>query len=342
MSEDRIKETHKNGKISFDENVKKRYQSATYGIAGNHSGVQICSWTRKALRGQGVCYKQKFYGVDCHRCCQMSPSLAWCQENCVYCWRPMEWMRKIKMSDEEVDSPEEIIEKTVLARKIVMSGIGGAEDVERKLFDESFNNFPSHWAISLSGEPTIYPKLGELIRKLREHKEVKSIFVVTNGQEPDAIAKLAKEKNLPTQLYLSLSAPNQELFNKINRSVYADGWQRLNRTIDMFGKLRCRTVIRLTLIKDQNDKQEHFKEYEKLLEKARPDFIEVKSYMFLGLSRARLKKENMPYYEYLKQWCDGLNQYLTSYSIVAEDATSRVVLFKRKDSNVENIIKKEI
>ena len=126
--ESRVEDKYNSGKITIDDEVRERYLSAAYGIAGNHSGVQMCGWMRKALRGQGVCYKQKFYGVECHRCCQMSPALAWCQENCVFCWRPMEWMRKISMGDEEVDSPEEIIEKTVEARKKVMSGVGGADD----------------------------------------------------------------------------------------------------------------------------------------------------------------------------------------------------------------------
>ncbi len=340
MGDERVSESYNNGRICMDDDVRKRYESAAYGIAGNHSGVQVCGWMRKALRGKGVCYKQKFYGVDCHRCCQMSPALAWCQENCVFCWRPMEWMRKIGLDEEEVDSPEEIIDKTVAMRKRVMSGIGGAEDVERKMFDESFSKFPSHWAISLSGEPTIYPRLGELIGLLREHEEVTSIFVVTNGQEPDMLERMSKEGNLPTQLYVSLTAPNQELFNKINRPVYADGWQRLERTLGMLGRLRCRSVIRLTLIRGENDDRKYFSQWTELLEKARPDFIEVKSYMFLGMSRQRLKEENMSPHEYVKEWSAALEGYLPSFRIVSEDPVSRVMLFKRKDSEVENMIRK--
>ena len=93
-------------KSEIPENVKIRFENAKYRIAGKHSAVQICSWTKKALRGKGVCYKQKFYGVDCHRCAQVSPAAAWCQHNCIYCWRPAEWMKRLTLDEEEVDKPQ--------------------------------------------------------------------------------------------------------------------------------------------------------------------------------------------------------------------------------------------
>ncbi len=328
-----------NTKITVDEDTIRRYENARYGIAGNHSAVQMCDWTRKALRGKGVCYKQKFYGVDCHRCAQMSPAFAWCQECCIHCWRPAEWMKKISMGDDEIDDPQLIIDEVIGKRKILISGVGGAGDADRKLFAESFREFPSHWAISLSGEPTIYPKLGELIGLLRKNREVKSIFLVTNGQEPEVFAKLKKKVQLPTQLYVSVSAPNKELFKKLNRSVYPDGWERLCRTLNMLSSLGCRTVIRLTLIKGVNDGKNHMEQYAGLFKKSRPDFIEVKSYMHLGLSRERLKRENMALHDYIRKWCDRFAGFLSDYHIEDEDPRSRVVLFKRNDSHFGNIIK---
>jgi len=341
-AEERADDIYVKGKISIDEDTKRKFENARYGVAGSHSAVQICSWTKKALRGKGACYKQKFYGIDCHSCCQMSPAMAWCQQNCVFCWRPSEWMKKIAMDSEETDSPEEIITGVVKARKKLVCGIGGAGDVNEELFEQSFNIFPSHWAISLSGEPTIYPRLGELVRLLKKRKEVKSIFIVSNGQEPEMIERLAKEDSLPTQLYISLAAPNPELFRKINRPVYADAWQRLNKTLSLLHKLRCRTVIRLTLIKGINDSPDYFSPYGKLLENSRPDFLEVKSYMFLGLSRKRLKKENMASHDDVAEWSRKLLGYAPSYSIVSEQEPSRVVLFKRKDSQHTLFIKKPV
>jgi len=285
--------------------------------------------------------------VDCHRCCQMSPALAWCNEACVFCWRPMEWMKKTKFEDSEVDTPAEIIEKTVKARRKLVSGFGGFVDVHKARWKESFQKFPSHWAISLSGEPTIYPKLGEMVRMLKENPEVKTIFIVTNGQEPEKIAKLAEqntenEKNsLPTQLYVSLAAPNEELFKKINRSVYPDGWERFNRTLGLLASLegKCRRAIRFTLIKGVNDSESYLPEYASLIERSRVDFLEVKSYMALGFSRKRLGVLNMLEHPEVVEFSKKLARQLPSYSIVDHDEGSRIVLLKRKDSRYENTIR---
>ncbi|MFH1222460.1 MAG: 4-demethylwyosine synthase TYW1 [Candidatus Micrarchaeota archaeon] len=318
----------------------KKFISAQYKLAGKHSAVQICSWTKKALRGEGVCYKQKFYGIDCHRCCQMSPAFLWCQQSCVHCWRPAEWMKKSSFPSSGLDSPEIIIEKSVQARNKLISGFGNPDVGNRKMFDEMFRSFPSHWAISLSGEPTIYPKIGALVKELRKHREVRSIFIVTNGQEPARLAAMARSKCLPTQLYVSLSASNEAAFRKLNKSTYKDGWKRLLRTLKMLGRLKCRTVVRLTLMKGINDSEEAQQQFAKLLEMAQADFIEVKSYMFLGQSRKRLKKENMPFHPEVVAYSKQLAKLLPSYKIEAEDTRSCIVLLKRKKSKVSNIISK--
>jgi tRNA wybutosine-synthesizing protein 1 len=327
-------------RIALPDAVRGRYEKAVYGIAGRHSGVQICAWTKKALRNKGVCYKQRFYGVDCHRCCQMSPSLAWCQQACVFCWRPMEWMKRTSMESSEVDAPEAIIGECVAKRRKLIGGIGGAKDVRRAAFDDSFGLFPSHWAISLSGEPTIYPKLGELVKALRKHGEVRSIFIVTNGQESERLRGMAEEGALPTQLYVSLTAPDEALFKKINRSRYDDGWARLNRTLELLPSLGCRRVIRLTLIKGVNDAEAGLSSYARLLEKSQADFIEIKSYMHLGLSRQRLGRENMAPHNHVLEWAGKLLTFMPGYRLEDDDPQSRIALLKRKDSPHGNIIKK--
>ena len=43
----------------FTEEMRKELLNKQYGLAGSHSAVQICAWTRKSLRGKGSCYKQK-------------------------------------------------------------------------------------------------------------------------------------------------------------------------------------------------------------------------------------------------------------------------------------------
>lgn len=57
-----------------------------YKIIGSHSGVKLCRWTKSMLRGRGGCYKHTFYGIESHRCMEMTPSMA-CANKCVFCWR---------------------------------------------------------------------------------------------------------------------------------------------------------------------------------------------------------------------------------------------------------------
>ena len=78
---DKTKETEKLREI-----LKKQH----YGLIGNHSGVKICEWTKKSLTDSGVCYKEKFYGIKSHLCCQMSPSIGICNNKCLHCWREIE------------------------------------------------------------------------------------------------------------------------------------------------------------------------------------------------------------------------------------------------------------
>lgn len=326
------------GKIRIPQRALPRWQ-ASYAIVGSHSGLQICTWTKKALRGLGVCYKQKFYGVDTHRCAQISPALAWCSENCIFCWRPNEWMEETRMRKGEVDTPADIIRGSVEKRKALVSGLKGAHDAQLEKWEESFRMFPSHWAISLSGEPTLYPKLPEMILELRKHPEVRSIFLVSNGQEPAMVRKLAREGALPTQLYISVDAASADMFRKVNRPKYKDGWKRLKRTLSLLPGLDCRTVIRYTLIRGVNDSDADLAVFAEMFEKSKADFVEIKGYMFLGDSRKRLVFGNMPGHEHVKEYALKIVKEMPDYTIIDEDWLSRIVLLKRKDSNYDNLIR---
>ena len=63
------------------------------------------------------------------------------------------------------------------------------------------------------------------------------------------------------------------------------------RSLALLKLLPCRTVIRLTLINGLNDSEELLEKFAELLELIQSDFIEVKSYMWIGLSRKWLKEE---------------------------------------------------
>ncbi len=332
--------------VSLEQALRKKH----YGFYKN-AAVQICSWTKKAIREQGVCYKQKFYGVPSHRCMQFTP-IVFCQNSCIYCWRPQELVKPkqfislIKASKRtnyeaifkqlNLAEPEEMVEALLKERKKLLIGYLGYNKLNRKLFDEAIA--PVHYAISLVGEPLLYAKLCELVQLLKTKYKAKSIFIVSNGLEPEAMLKLKQHKCLPTQFYLSLTACNKTLFNKVNRSVYVDGWQRLLKSLDILASLNCRTVIRLTLIAGINDKPHHIKQFAKLIKKANPDFVEVKAYMFLGYSMKRLSKHNMPSHEQVKTFALKLLKYLDGFKFEDEHPASRIVLLKNKQSKYSNII----
>ncbi len=315
--------------------IKEKLLKMHYGISG-HSAIEICTWTKKHMRDEGACYKRKFYGVDTNRCAEIAPTPIWCEHNCIYCWRPMELMH-FKL-DNDVMDPQEIIDGLIKERRRLISGFRGFEGIDKEKFEDSYKLFPSHWAISLAGEPTMYPRLGELIRLLKDNKEVKSIFVVTNGEEPESLEKMNVNDNLPVQLYVSVNAPNEDLYKKIAHPVYEDGWQRLNKTLSILKDLKTRTVIRFTMIKGINDSKDLLNQYSTLFESTQSDFIEVKAYMFVGYSRERLKIENMPTHQEVMEFAKLLEKSLPSYRIISEHKPSRIVLLKNVSSKVPNII----
>lgn len=291
----------------------KRQQYKLFG----HSAVKLCHWTKASLYKNEPCYKQQFYGIQSHRCLQLSPAVAWCDQNCVFCWRPLTAMQKFPAA---FDEPAEIIDEAVKQQRILLSGYGEfREKIGSKRLKEANN--PNNAAISLAGEPTLYPKIGELIEEF--HKRNFSTFLVSNGMHPDALA----EMSLPTQLYISLESPSQGMHKKINVPLAKKSWETLNKTLALLPSLKTRKAIRLTAIKGMNMCNEN--DFAKLIEKAQPDFLEVKGYMFVGYSRQRLKMENMPLHNEVKEFAEKINAHL-GYEFAGESKPSRVVLLSKK------------
>jgi tRNA wybutosine-synthesizing protein 1 len=309
----------------MDSTLRRLLEKQQYRIVGNNSAVKICSWTKKSLKDQGVCYKEKFYGIRSHLCCQMTPDVNFCQNSCVFCWRNLEGTEKDnkKML---VDDPILIIEETAKAQNKLLEGFKGDPSVTKKKYFAS--NEPMHYAISLSGEPTLYPKLAELIKEL--HKRKKTTFLVTNGLMPEALRNLEKNDALPTQLYISIDAPNKELFFKIDRCSLKNGWELLMHTLDIVKSLKdkTRTTLRITAIKGLN--MINPEEYGALIKKSDATFVEVKAYMHVGSSRERLTREHMPMHEDIRKFAKEICKK-SGYKIIDEQIPSRVVLLMKKD-----------
>jgi len=332
--------------------LKSMLKKQHYGLVGNHSAVQLCLWTKNSLNKKGVCWKEKFYGIKSHRCCQFSPSVMWCHNQCIHCWRPIEHNLGMKIPKE--NNPKEIIEGVIEARKKLLSGFGGNKNVSKKMLKKAEE--PNFFTFSLSGEPTLYSQLPQLIREIRKRKAIS--FIVTNGLEPNRIKRLEKEKALPTQITISTNAPNEKLFKIWHRSMKKNAWKEFNKTLSIIKKLKGKTrrVIRLTLVKksDKNKKSnfldgifnmedKNIKEYAKLIKKAEPDFIHVKAFKSLGFARERMGYEKQPWFPEVLQFAKKLVKELKKqkYKILAEDKRSCVVLIG-KDKKKMKIKKREI
>ena len=285
-----------------------------YKIIGNHSAVKLCHWTKKSIKDEGFCYKQKFYGIESHRCMQMTPSVFSCNHNCIFCWRNIDYTINKNADDDE---PSEIIENAIIAQRELLSGFGGIPDeINKKKFKEAQN--PRHVAISLAGEPTIYGKLDGLIEEF--HKRDFTTYLVTNGTLPNRLISL---KNMPTQLYVSLVSPDEDTYKEICNPMPVDGWKKINETLEIFNSFNTKRVVRLTLVKGWN--MTNPEKYAKLIEKANPDYVEAKAYMFVGGSRQRLTADNMPSFQEVMEFSKKIENEL-GYKIRDNKEDSRVVL----------------
>jgi tRNA wybutosine-synthesizing protein 1 len=241
------------------------------------------------------------------------------------------------MPEHLVDEPDAIIHQLLKERERLIMGFYGNSKSNKKKLDESL--FPAHYAISLSGEPTMYPKLPNLIKYLKSLKNTKSIFLVTNGQEPEMINRLIKEDALPTQLYLSTNASNKKMFYQINRPKYKDAWDRWLNTLNILAEINTRTVLRMTLIRNYNSDLRNIPEFVNLINKANPHFIEVKSYMHIGMSTNRLEHNNMLEVKEVREFTNNLQKYLQHYNIMDESEISRIVVLQNQNRYTNRWIK---
>ncbi len=302
----------KNNKTTED--YIKSLQNQKYKVIGKnqHSAVKTCHWTKESIKCNENCYKQDFYGIDTHRCLQMTPNI-YCNQRCVFCWRSWE-ESPVKTAPKKWDEPEEIVEKSIQAQKKLLSGLGGIpKRIDKEKYGESQK--PTQVAISLLGEPTLYPYLQELIEKYEERGM--TTFVVSNGMNPRMIEEIE-----PTQLYLSLDAPDKEKHEEINQPLPENSWKKLQESLNHMRE-KDRSVLRITAIKEKNMNKPE--KYAQMIERNNIDFVEIKAYMYIGYSRKRLEQENMPMHPEVKEFAKEISEH-TDYTLIDEKPVSRVAL----------------
>jgi tRNA wybutosine-synthesizing protein 1 len=257
----------------------------------------------------------------------MSPSLFYCTQQCLFCWRAQNGDLQITWNElklPEWDSPEEIAQGSLKAQDRILSGYKGNLQANPQRLREAFT--PRHVAISLTGEPTLYEPLGELLSAFRNRGF--TTFLVSNGTLPNRLAELSEE---PTQLYISVCAPDEAVFKRVCRPQIAGAWEKLNETLGFLQSFRCPTVIRMSLVKDRN--MAGVEGYAKLVEKANPTYIEAKAYMHIGFSTLRLGFEAMPTHKDVYDFAARLSER-TGYKVIDEASESRVVLLSKREKPI--------
>ncbi len=300
----------------MDELVKKDLEKQGYRITGKHSAIKVCSWTKKSLRDEGVCYKEKFYGLKCHRCMQSSVSVLNCHHQCTFCWRSLEHTKPKEVSS--ADSPEDVLKGFLEEHKKYLIGFRGNDKVSKVKFEEALN--PKHVALSLSGDSTLYPYLPELVELIKA--KGMTAFLVTNGQNPEMLKKVNA-----TQTYVTLPAPNKEVYLKVCKPYLKDGWERLMKSLEVLST-KERSTVRLSVGKGLNLCDASG--YASIIKKCDPMFVEIKAIMPVGYARYRMEYSDMLKHEEVKEFSLELAKAL-GWQLVDEKTESRVCLLMKVD-----------
>jgi len=317
---------------SLPDGMLARLVNQKYAVVGEHSAAKLCHWAGESLRDRGECYKSRFYGISSHRCLQCTPVLQFCNHACVFCWRMMpERDAYGSVLGFEWNDAKFVADGLVAGQKTLVAGFGGNPEVKKALYVEALS--PKHVALSLTGEPTMYPKMDQLLAEF--HARGMTTFVVTNGTLPEAVAKW---KTLPTQFYVSMVAPNEEIYRKFIRPSAPGLWKKYLRTLGMMPDIgkKTRTVLRMTIARGVNDCD--LDGYAKQIKVAQPHYVEVKSMVFVG--GARSPERGLTLESMLKMdEVEGIAHKLaeaTGYRFTDTHVPSRVALLCRDEGTERN------
>ncbi|MDD1724666.1 MAG: 4-demethylwyosine synthase TYW1 [Methanospirillum sp.] len=278
------------------------------------AALKPCLWCKRSLSGGEQCYKHQFYGICSHKCVQLTPTLK-CNHRCLFCWRSFEH----EYTGEKELPPEEIVSRIPFLQKKALGGYKVSPKVTKERWEEALR--PDQYAISLSGEPTLYPHLPLLIDLLNQTGG--TTFLVSNGTMPEQLKRCH-----PYQKYVSLTSPDRGTYLKIARPD-EDYWDRILESLAGLGHAneeKHRTAIRITLVRGINDQDPEG--YARIIQESGAQFVEVKAYMHVGYSQRRLTIRHMPLHDEIQRFTSLLLPHL-SYHVRGENSLSRVICLER-------------
>jgi len=292
----------------------RRKQGYLFFSPTSSAALKPCLWCKRALTGGEMCYKHQFYGISSHRCVQMTPTLR-CNQRCLFCWRSFEH----EVTEEEECPPQTILSGLRKLQKKALAGYNAVLDnsVTEEKWKEALE--PRHVAISLSGEPTLYKELPALIDLLNANNY--TTFLVSNGTNPGMLLRCR-----PYQQYVSLDSPDPVTYEKTCRPAGDAGyfWENIRESLSQLSQKR--SAVRITLVSGLNDINPAG--YAKLLQDGGSSFVEVKGYMYLGYSRNRLQRNNMPDHDQVRAFAEKIASSC-DYRVRDENPLSRVICMER-------------
>ncbi|MBS3146571.1 4-demethylwyosine synthase TYW1 [Candidatus Woesearchaeota archaeon] len=299
---------------------KKFLEKQGYRIVGNHSAIKTCHYCSTAMKGNDVCYKNTFYNIASWRCIQATVTLDLCNLRCRWCWRDINY--GTTNGTMFTDKPQDIVEGLISEHKNVLMGFYGNKNIIKERLQETME--PKHIALSLTGDACLYSKLPELVDEI--HRNNMTSFVVTNGTITPMVKKLINHQ--PTQLYITLPAPNKETYLKMCNPISSNyGWENILESLYLLKSFK-RTAIRLTLVKNMN--MFNPEEYALHLADKEFNFLELKSAMPIGDAKYRMEYSEMPTHEEIKKFAEKICS-INQWKIIDEKPESKVVLVMKED-----------
>lgn len=296
---------------------RERLENQQYRLVGNHSAVKICYWCRKSIKGEADCYKNDFYGIPTHQCLEMSPAIT-CNKRCKHCWRDTSVFSKGWVGP--VDDPKFIVEECINQRYNLLNGFLGNPNNDPQKVKDAW--LPKHAAVSLTGEPMMYPRYPELVKEFFRHNFT-TVFAVTSGTVPETIKALDV---YPTNIYLSVEAWDKEMYKNLCIPVISDAWERFLQSADLLKTVKTRTIMRITCMKGLN--MHSPEKFAWLVDKMQPDVVECKAYAWMGYSKQRMQRENSPNYDEVDAFAKVLMD-ATNYELALSKKGSDIVMLRR-------------
>ncbi|MCG3657236.1 radical SAM protein [Aliarcobacter butzleri] len=231
----------------------------------------------------------------------LSPSKKQCNFDCLYC--ELEGAKTIDKMD-TFPSVDEII----------------------KAIKESFKNHPKIDVITITcnGEPTLYPKLSELIDEINKIKGETKTLILSNGSTIykkeifEALLKIDIVK-------LSLDCVSEKCFKKLdrqNKSVEID--KIVPYMIEFSQKAKKDFVLEILFVKDVNDKDEEIELLFNAVKQINPKRVDIGT-----IDRPPAFKVNPVSYEFLEDVAnkfEGLN-----VNIVFKNRPKQIISYNKEE-----------